>query len=100
MGLLFVSRFHEIEHLGGVATPSPASTNIKLLYIQQYFVTNEGTSGTHSYDVSKYWVQIGDVVHLVADRQQAGAVVRARDNPLAAELAAEDLGMRRGDILL
>jgi glycosyltransferase involved in cell wall biosynthesis len=38
---------------------------MKLLYIHQYFVTNEGTSGTRSYDVSRYLVQMGHQVTVV-----------------------------------
>lgn len=38
---------------------------MKLIYIHQYFVTNEGTSGTRSYDVSKYLVKMGHQVTMV-----------------------------------
>lgn len=38
---------------------------MKLIYIHQHFVTNEGTSGTRSYDVSRYMVQMGHQVTVV-----------------------------------
>lgn len=38
---------------------------MKLVYIHQHFVTNEGTSGTRSYDVSRYLVQMGHQVTVV-----------------------------------
>jgi glycosyltransferase involved in cell wall biosynthesis len=38
---------------------------MKLLYVHQYFVTNEGSSGTRSYDVSKYLVEMGHQVTMV-----------------------------------
>ena len=38
---------------------------MKLLYIHQHFVTNEGASGTRSYDVSKYLVEMGHPVTLI-----------------------------------
>jgi glycosyltransferase involved in cell wall biosynthesis len=38
---------------------------MKLIYIHQYFVTNEGTSGTRSYDVSKYLVAMGHQVTMI-----------------------------------
>jgi glycosyltransferase involved in cell wall biosynthesis len=38
---------------------------MRLIYIHQYFVTNEGTSGTRSYDVSKYLVQMGHQVTMI-----------------------------------
>ncbi len=37
---------------------------------------------------------VGDlVIELLTDRQQPGAVLRAGDNPVAAQLAAEDLDL-------
>ncbi len=46
---------------------------MKLIYIHQYFVTNEGTSGTRSYDVSKYLVQMGHRVTMITGlHDQAG----------------------------
>lgn len=38
---------------------------MKLLYIHQYFVTNEGTSGTRSYDVSKHLIGMGHQVTMI-----------------------------------
>lgn len=38
---------------------------MRLIYIHQYFVTNEGTSGTRSYDVAKYLVSMGHEVTLI-----------------------------------
>jgi glycosyltransferase involved in cell wall biosynthesis len=38
---------------------------MRLIYIHQYFVTNEGTSGTRSYDVSKYLVKMGHEVTMI-----------------------------------
>lgn len=38
---------------------------MKLIYIHQHFVTNEGTSGTRSYDVSRFLVQMGHQVTMV-----------------------------------
>ncbi|RIK68606.1 MAG: hypothetical protein DCC65_03155 [Planctomycetota bacterium] len=38
---------------------------MKLVYIHQHFVTNEGTSGTRSYDVSRYLVRMGYSVTMI-----------------------------------
>jgi len=38
---------------------------MKIIYIHQYFVTNEGTSGTRSYDVSRYLVGMGHEVTMI-----------------------------------
>lgn len=38
---------------------------MKLIYIHQHFVTNEGTTGTRTYDVSRYLVQMGHEVTIV-----------------------------------
>jgi hypothetical protein len=38
---------------------------MKLVYIHQHFVTNEGTAGTRSYDVSKYMIAAGHEVTMV-----------------------------------
>ncbi len=38
---------------------------MKILYIHQYFTTNEGTGGTRSYDVSKYLIEDGHQVTMV-----------------------------------
>lgn len=44
-----------------------------LIYIHEYFVTNEGTSGTRSYDVSKYLVRMGHRVTMITGlHDQAG----------------------------
>lgn len=41
---------------------------MKIIYIHQHFVTNEGTSGTRSYDVSKHFVQRGHQVTMICGR--------------------------------
>jgi len=38
---------------------------VKILYIHQYFVTPEGTSGTRSYDVARYLLELGHEVTMV-----------------------------------
>ncbi len=38
---------------------------MRLIYIHQYFVTNEGTSGTRSYDVSRHLVEMGHDVTII-----------------------------------
>ncbi len=38
---------------------------MKLVYIHQHFITNEGTSGTRSYDVSKHFIAAGHQVTMV-----------------------------------
>ncbi len=38
---------------------------MRIIYIHQYFVTNEGTSGTRSYDVSRYLVGMGHEVTMI-----------------------------------
>jgi glycosyltransferase involved in cell wall biosynthesis len=43
---------------------------MKLVYIHQYFVTSEGTSGTRSYDVSKHLVQMGHEVTMICGRHE------------------------------
>lgn len=46
---------------------------MNLIYIHEYFVTNEGTSGTRSYDVSKYLVKMGHRVTMICGlHEQAG----------------------------
>jgi|CXWL01.1.fsa_nt_gi glycosyltransferase involved in cell wall biosynthesis len=49
---------------------------MKLIYIHQYFVTNEGTSGTRSYDVSKYLVQMGHQVTMITGLHDQDSRVR------------------------
>lgn len=38
---------------------------MRLIYIHQYFVTNEGTSATRSYDVSRYLIDMGHQVTMI-----------------------------------
>lgn len=38
---------------------------MKIVYIHQHFCTNEGVSGTRSYDVSRYMVQAGHEIHMI-----------------------------------
>ncbi len=38
---------------------------MKIAYIHQHFVTNEGTSGTRSYDVSRFLVEMGHQVTMI-----------------------------------
>jgi glycosyltransferase involved in cell wall biosynthesis len=38
---------------------------MRIIYIHQHFVTNEGTGGTRSYDVSKYLVEMGHEVTMI-----------------------------------
>ena len=42
-----------------------AGKRMNLIYIHQYFVTNEGTSATRSYDVSRYLIQMGHRVTMI-----------------------------------
>lgn len=41
---------------------------MKVIYINQHFVTNEGTSGTRHYDVSRYMVQMGHEITIICGR--------------------------------
>ena len=45
---------------------------MKLIYIHQHFVTNEGTSGTRSYDVSRMLVQMGWQVTMICGLHDQG----------------------------
>lgn len=38
---------------------------MNLVYIHQHFMTNKGSGGTRSYDVSKYMIQAGHQVHMI-----------------------------------
>ncbi len=38
---------------------------MRLVYIHQHFVTNQGAGGTRSYDVAKYMVKAGHQVHMI-----------------------------------
>jgi glycosyltransferase involved in cell wall biosynthesis len=49
---------------------------LKIIYIHQYFVTNEGTSGTRSYDVSKYLVQMGHEVTMICGQHEQSSLAR------------------------
>ncbi len=50
---------------------------MKILYIHQYFTTNEGGGGTRSYDVSRYLVSNGHSVTMICGmNQRAGLHVR------------------------
>jgi glycosyltransferase involved in cell wall biosynthesis len=49
---------------------------MKLLYIHQYFVTNEGTTGTRSYDVSRYLVQMGHSVTMICGLHDQSTLAR------------------------
>lgn len=46
---------------------------MKLVYIHQHFVTQEGTSGTRSYDVARYLVEMGHEVTVICGlHEQSG----------------------------
>jgi len=45
---------------------------MKLIYIHQHFVTNEGASGTRSYDVSKHMVNAGHNIYMVTGLYDVG----------------------------
>ena len=47
---------------------------MKLIYIHQYFVTNKGTSGTRSYDVSRYLIQMGYSVTMICGLHDQSAL--------------------------
>lgn len=49
---------------------------MNLIYIHEYFVTNEGTSGTRSYDVSKYLVQWGHRVTMITGLHEQSGLAR------------------------
>jgi len=49
---------------------------MKLIYIHQYFVTNEGTSGTRSYDVSRYLVEMGHGVTMICGLHEQSSLPR------------------------
>jgi len=49
---------------------------MKLIYIHQYFVTNEGTSGTRSYDVSRYLVEMGHAVTMICGLHEQSSLPR------------------------
>lgn len=45
---------------------------MKVVYIHQHFVTNEGTAGTRSYDMSRFLVQMGWQVTMVTGTHDQG----------------------------
>jgi glycosyltransferase involved in cell wall biosynthesis len=49
---------------------------MKLIYIHQYFVTNEGTTGTRSYDVSRYLVEMGWQVTVITGLHDQSSFAR------------------------
>jgi glycosyltransferase involved in cell wall biosynthesis len=49
---------------------------MKLVYIHQHFVTNEGTSGTRSYDVSRYLVEMGWDVTMICGLHDQSSLPR------------------------
>jgi len=49
---------------------------MKVVYIHQHFVTNEGTSGTRSYDMSRYLVQMGWQVTMVCGLHDQSGLAR------------------------
>src|SRR5262245_49490341 len=49
---------------------------MNLIYIHEYFVTNEGTSGTRSYDVAKYLVQWGHRVTMITGLHEQSGLAR------------------------
>jgi glycosyltransferase involved in cell wall biosynthesis len=49
---------------------------MKLIYIHQHFVTNEGTSGTRSYDVSRHLVEMGHGVTMICGLHEQGSLPR------------------------
>jgi glycosyltransferase involved in cell wall biosynthesis len=49
---------------------------MNLIYIHEYFVTNEGTSGTRSYDVAKYLVQWGHQVTMITGLHDQSGLTR------------------------
>ncbi|HRX83585.1 MAG TPA: glycosyltransferase family 4 protein [Phycisphaerae bacterium] len=49
---------------------------MKLIYIHQHFVTNEGTAGTRSYDVSKHIVAAGHEVTMICGIYWQGSLAR------------------------
>lgn len=49
---------------------------MKLIYIHQHFVTNEGTSGTRSYDVSRYLVEMGWQVTMICGLHDQSSLPR------------------------
>lgn len=49
---------------------------MKVVYIHQHFVTNEGTSGTRSYDISRHLVSMGWKVTMVSGLHDQSAAKR------------------------
>jgi len=49
---------------------------MKVVYIHQHFVTNEGTSGTRSYDISRFLVQMGWQVTMISGLHDQSAAQR------------------------
>lgn len=49
---------------------------MKVVYIHQHFVTNEGTSGTRSYDISRFLVQMGWQVTVISGLHDQSAAQR------------------------
>lgn len=49
---------------------------MKVVYIHQHFVTNEGTSGTRSYDISRFLVQMGWQVTVISGLHDQSAAKR------------------------
>lgn len=49
---------------------------MKIAYIHQHFVTNEGTSGTRSYDVGRYLVEMGHEVTMICGLHDQSSLPR------------------------
>lgn len=49
---------------------------MKIAYIHQHFVTNEGTSGTRSYDVSRFLIEMGHEVTMICGLHDQSSLAR------------------------
>lgn len=49
---------------------------MKIAYIHQHFVTNEGTSGTRSYDVARFLVEMGHEVTMISGLHDQSSLPR------------------------
>lgn len=54
-----------MKRLAKAVSCNSASRRMNLIYIHQYFITNEGTSATRSYDVSRYLIRMGHRVTMI-----------------------------------
>jgi len=62
---------HPTCHAG---SPSPGYRFVNLIYIHQHFVTSAGSSGTRSYDIGRYLIEMGHEVTMICGLHDQSAL--------------------------